>query len=341
MKHLSFRVLAICILLPPICYGFTIQALEHYLSKHYTREIEEVSTGDVESILAGNIRLQTAFRANIDGYLQSRKMISWGAGTTVLITAGRKTIVYPSTIEESDPPVMPENAMTVASENFALLNDGLAITVEVKIGFYKPISISILAGYILLSMVGLFLFYRAGLQLTEQEDHEREQVLQRLLNHEKDYQARMAELHDQHESVSFERDRLKKKLADQKAQASNYEAQLFEEIVQLDETLSQNLSLQTQQKTEMGVLREKISGYEKLQNRGHRRKSREEEILGRRFKALYKHILVHEKAIEGFSGLTDDMKIKGEEIINRLNEVPDQVPIKRKVFGKKGRQTVW
>ena len=40
-------------------------------------------------------------------------------------------------------------------------------------------------------------------------------------------------------------------------------------------------------------------------------------------------------------GLTEEMKIKGEEIIHRLNEAPDQVPIKRKVFSRKGRETVW
>jgi hypothetical protein len=36
----------------------------------------------------------------------------------------------------------------------------------------------------------------------------------------------------------------------------------------------------------------------------------------------------------GFIELNDDMKIKGEEIIHQLNEAPDVVPIKRKVFGK-------
>jgi hypothetical protein len=34
------------------------------------------------------------------------------------------------------------------------------------------------------------------------------------------------------------------------------------------------------------------------------------------------------------------MRIKGEEVIHQLNEDPSLVTIKRKVFGKKGRQTV-
>jgi type IV secretory pathway VirD2 relaxase len=38
--------------------------------------------------------------------------------------------------------------------------------------------------------------------------------------------------------------------------------------------------------------------------------------------------------------LGDDMKIKSEEVIHRLNENSTAVKIKRKVFGKKGRETV-
>ena len=34
------------------------------------------------------------------------------------------------------------------------------------------------------------------------------------------------------------------------------------------------------------------------------------------------------------------MKIKAEEIIHQLNEKPEQVTIKRKVFGGKGQKTV-
>jgi hypothetical protein len=40
----------------------------------------------------------------------------------------------------------------------------------------------------------------------------------------------------------------------------------------------------------------------------------------------------------GFIELNDDMKIKGEEIIHQLNEAPDVVPIKRKVFAKNNQE---
>lgn len=37
MKHLSFRVIALCILVPPFLYTFTLSALEAYLQKRYRR----------------------------------------------------------------------------------------------------------------------------------------------------------------------------------------------------------------------------------------------------------------------------------------------------------------
>ena len=36
----------------------------------------------------------------------------------------------------------------------------------------------------------------------------------------------------------------------------------------------------------------------------------------------------------------EDLRLKAEEVIHQLNAAPDLVPIKRKVFGKKNRETV-
>ena len=49
---------------------------------------------------------------------------------------------------------------------------------------------------------------------------------------------------------------------------------------------------------------------------------------------------VNQEALEQWSQiveLTDDMRIKAEEVVHQLNENPEQVPVKRKVFGKKNR----
>jgi hypothetical protein len=65
------------------------------------------------------------------------------------------------------------------------------------------------------------------------------------------------------------------------------------------------------------------------------------DALRKRFNTLYKHLIVHDRAIEGFMDLTEEMKIKAEEVIHQLNADSKMVPIKRKVFGKKNRETVF
>ena len=44
--------------------------------------------------------------------------------------------------------------------------------------------------------------------------------------------------------------------------------------------------------------------------------------------------------MSGFAELNEELKIKAEEVIHQLNADPSKVTIKRKVFGRKGHQTV-
>ena len=83
MKHISFRIIALCILLPPICYGFTIQGLEYYLARKYTHDVEQICVGDTTQLFQGSVRLKDAIRTNIDHYLQQQKLLSWGVKATV------------------------------------------------------------------------------------------------------------------------------------------------------------------------------------------------------------------------------------------------------------------
>jgi len=60
----------------------------------------------------------------------------------------------------------------------------------------------------------------------------------------------------------------------------------------------------------------------------------------KRFKTLYKNLIVNDRAVKGFAGLTAELQLKAEEVIHQLNDDSSLVTIKRKVFGKKNRETV-
>ena len=340
MKHISFRIIVLCVLLPPVLYGFTVRGLEYYLNRKYTRDVEQVCVGDASLLLQGSVRLKDAVGSNIERYLQQQRLLSWGVRATVWVTTGSRIVLYPSPVEVSGTPPFPDEALEIATENYSLLQDGLSVSVDVELAFGRLLPNIILGVYVILSILALYGLYRAGIRKSDEEEAALNEELQRLLVKEQAFSKRLGDLKTDRERVSSERDQLEKTIDEERQKAGSNEAELFDEIVQLDEKLTQNLTLQKQQEEEIKALSDKINAHEADKKKVRTRKGKEVGLLAKRFGTLYKNISVHERALEGFATLSEEMKIKGEEIIHRLNEAPDQVPVKRKVFSGKGRATV-
>jgi hypothetical protein len=115
---------------------------------------------------------------------------------------------------------------------------------------------------------------------------------------------------------------------------------LIEEIEALEGKLSENLALQNVQMDEIKRLRDATQEDEKDRKKDDRHRTKASDSIKKRFNTLYKNIVVHDRAISGFGELNEELKIKAEEVIHQLNEDPGAVAIKRKVFGRKGHQTV-
>ena len=62
--------------------------------------------------------------------------------------------------------------------------------------------------------------------------------------------------------------------------------------------------------------------------------------MKKRFRVLYKDLAISDRAISGYIDLSEELKLKAEEVIHQLNSEPAAVAIKRKVFGGKGQKTV-
>ena len=63
--------------------------------------------------------------------------------------------------------------------------------------------------------------------------------------------------------------------------------------------------------------------------------------LRKRLETLYKSADFTHRAIAGLAELPESMQIKAEEVIHQLNANADDVPIKRKLFRGKGKETVF
>ena len=109
---------------------------------------------------------------------------------------------------------------------------------------------------------------------------------------------------------------------------------------ELEKRLEENRRLQELQQEEIQTLKESLAGHEKEQRREDKGRQKIEAVLRRRFATLYKNIAVNDRAIEGLAELNDELRLKAEEVVHQLNSTPDLVAVKRKVFGKKNRETV-
>ena len=340
MKFLSFKILILCILLPPILYIFSVLSIESHLRRHYTKEIKEICTGDTRPLFNGSIRLKDAINRNIDGYLQNKVLIPLGVRVNAAVTTKQNTILYPTFFDEEENSILGSNPMKVAAENYNLLQEGIVVKVDLTLEHNTLLSNTILAFYILVSVLVLYFYYKAGIKKAKQEDTEKSKKITRLLKLEKNQTKNLKALVKIKQKLTSEISVMKKRLEKERVKATKNEEEMIKEIVALEEKFNKNLALQNTKQEEIDTLIEKIKRFEKANRKDSTQKTKALNSVRKRFKTLYKNVSINKKAINGFMDLTDEMKIKGEEIIHKLNEDPKYVQVKRKVFGKKGRTTI-
>jgi chromosome segregation ATPase len=212
--------------------------------------------------------------------------------------------------------------------------------VDTRIDYDTPISLSILLFYIFLSLGLLAFFYKRSIVLFTKEEQVRKSEIERLMEIEQKSQKHLEKLKKQREIYSEQLTRIRKELEEHKVRASAVEDELLEELVEKENEIEKNLLGQQEQQEEIEALKDKIEQYERDLKKTKSQRQKERESLSKRFVTLYKNIVIHTRAIDGYLELPDELKIKAEEIIHQLNHDPKIVTIKRKVFGKKNRETV-
>jgi hypothetical protein len=340
MKYLSLRILLLCILLPPLLYIATIQVLEHQFQTRISQEIESVYVGDTRPLFNGSIELKDAIQRHIEAYLKSSRLVAWGVKVSVLVATGKNEILYPATFGPEINDAVPPDPLKVSAENYRLLNEGLRITVTVVLNHGTPLSLVVLLCYIGLFSAILAFYYRKSVYRFRLDERQRQQELARLSEQEQTYAQGLAHLAQEKRQLSQRIEQIRNDLDMQKVQALRNEDGMIEEIQDLETQLAQNRLQQETREAEIAELKAQLERLEKGQQRETRQKSKLAENTAKRFRTLYKTLAVHPRAIDGYLDLNDELKIKCEEIIHQLDRAPDQVIIKRKVFGKKNRETV-
>ncbi len=288
----------------------------------------------------GDITLKNAINKNIDHYLQNKIMIQWGVKTNITVTTKDNTILYPAIFDNEKDSLLPPDPLQVAADNFKLMNEGLVIDINVIFEHNTFLSNTILAFYICIFVMVLYIYYRSGVKKTMQEDTEKTKEIVRLQELEKKNTDTLKALVQDKKNLKSEMAKTKKKLKKEQVKASINEDEMIKEIIELEEKFNKNIELENEKQKEIDAFKEKIKFFENERLKDIKQKTKLFDSIRKRFKALYKNVTINERAINGFVDLTDDMKIKGEEIIHKLNNNPKVVTIKRKVFSKKKRSNV-
>jgi hypothetical protein len=341
MRYFSFKILILCILLPPLLYILTIRFFEDYLQTRYTRELENTYLGDTRPLLEGAVRLKEAVNENVDRFFKSKPLTEYGLIVRVTVTTQEGTIIYPAVFEQESEGLAPSTPMEIAAQNFELLNEGLVLDLEVRFEQFTSFPTLILAAYIALAVLFLYVHYKRASGRIAQDESKRQQEIRRLLEQQQETAGRLETLNRNRETLNTELQRLKNDLSDEKTRASRNEDELIEEIDILEKKLEENLNLQLEQQSEIESLKEQIQEYEKDLQRDEKKRTKESQAIEKRFNTLYKNLTVRDRALNGLIELNDDLRIKAEEVIHQLNANPDQVTIKRKVFiGKRDKKSI-
>lgn len=341
MKYLSFKIIACCIVLPPVCYILTLQVLENRLHDRYARQVQAVLLGDAGALLSGKDRLKAVVPRNVDGFLDKNALTRLGLRVGVDVHTRRGTLLYPPPFENSAGlGTAAPLAHDIAEENYRLLTEGLEVVVDVVVDHNTPLSNLILGFYVGCGLLALFFYYRRGTQKDFRDRADKASELLQLSEMSRLHQESLEKLKVEREHLAGELDRLKTESSQQAARALEAEDQMIAEVVALEEKIQRNLDRQKAQAEEAEALREKIAAYEKDKDAAGRSRRKQLEVVQKRFNTLYKNLSLHDRALKGFGELSEDMKLKCEEVIHQLNDNPQLVPVKRKVFGKKGIETI-
>jgi len=327
--------------MPPILYIASVQMLEKNLQSLYSNEIEEIYIGDTRPLFEGSLTIVDAITRNIDNYIQSKKLLSWGVKTSVTVTTPSNTIIYPDVFRQEVSPQTPIPALETAKKNYAALNKGFVVVVDVKIALDQFLSLVLLASFLFISILLFGFYYKKSSTRAAKESRNIEDEIQRLVQLEQDHQDRLETLNDQRTYLSGELKKTRKIFDSEKEKASKTEDDMIDEIVALEKSMQENLSLQHTQEEEIEALKRKITQYEKGELKSNKQKVKASDAAQKRFRTLYKNLLIHDRAVSGFVTLTQELQLKAEEIMLQLHDDPKHVPVKRKVFGKKNRETVY
>jgi hypothetical protein len=346
MKRFPFKTLFLCIILPPVCYILTLQGLEVYIKERETKTLERIIIQNSKALLEGRYTVEEEISRNIARSMRGRFINKMGVRSTIDVRTKEGRILYPPRIQRrynapglgdyfSNPATAAVNFMDIAEENFKILNEGVVASADIRIEHNGWLSNSILILYILIAAFVIQKVVRKSINRTENWEKEQSEQIQ-------DLTQRLSRLQKQNKETADREEHYRKRIAElQKSKedlAQDVDG-LLEEMETLEHGLAEQQQIKAKRELEVCELKAEL-GEMKTRLQKPKKVRKKEEKFQKRFRVLYKNLTLTDRAIEGFSTLTEDVQIKAEETIHQLNQDPEKVTVRRKVFGKGGKMPI-
>ncbi|MBN2034299.1 MAG: hypothetical protein JW836_13580 [Deltaproteobacteria bacterium] len=314
--------------------------MERYLQNRETTKIRSIMIRDVEALYQGHHTVKEEVNRNIVDYLRSDFKYRLGVKTNILVRTKDDRILFPSasavdtdqSVDFTTQGMDSLRYMEVASENYRILSEGLALSVAVRIRHNSWLSNGVLIFYVILALLFIQHFVRRGLSESEREGLEQREAIQSLTARLGRAESKLADAQNQ-ETEYLERINALKK---DRIHLSEDIDGLLEEVEKQEAGLNEQTRLKEEMAEQVLVLRNEL---ERLAPKP-KKKKKMLDSAAKRFSVLYKNLAFTDRALEGFLDLTEEFQLKAEEVIHRLNEDESAVSVKRKVFGKGGKINV-
>jgi hypothetical protein len=340
MKNTPYKILFLCVLLPPVCYILTVQSLEGYLKNREIATVDALLIQHPDALYEGQYPVREEISRNLSRYLKDSIKTKLGVETTILVKTKGGQILYPSVFgdqqEDGDENTLKNlNYVEVAADNYRILNAGLIVDVGLNIRYSSWLSGGILIFYLLLAGMALQLVVRRSLAATQRIEDQQQERIERLTSQLTHTRGQLEEVIDKERTYLGKIGELNKEKQDLSKDVDG----LLEEMEELESGLKHQRANREELENEVEDLRSEL---DRLKQKGEKRgkKERASESIARRLKLLYKNLEFSDRAITGFAGLTPEFQLKGEEVIHQLNENDELISIRRKVFWKGGKINV-
>jgi hypothetical protein len=329
----SFRFAYLAIFVFLLAYVFTVEGLQELLRRHYRAAVAEAVRVDPAD---GPVTRQISMR--LTTLMKESPWIRWGDVRVrpLVLGADGRTLLYaggafvPNSNGPSDADLLPAIAdvEVVVQHNTVLAN--------VVLVAYAGLLVTVLALYTR-RLAGREAQRLAALASTRDAlaaraasiEHELGTVRSRLDEIEPENEIQAEEIGE----LQRERGQLQRQLAaleqrEAALRSGTARAQkLDEERQALEELLEEATQELASKDGELAELRSQS-------RRAGRRAARDEELVGRRLRTLYKNLEIDDRAIRNLVDLGDEGKrLRAEEAVKRLSDEPETATVRRKVGG--------